>query len=56
MLDGGSPFYAVYETADGRRIAVGALEAGFFVELLRLLTIDPEARRPRREPGHSGLL
>jgi hypothetical protein len=22
MLDGGSPFYAVYETADGRHMAV----------------------------------
>jgi crotonobetainyl-CoA:carnitine CoA-transferase CaiB-like acyl-CoA transferase len=27
MLDGGAPFYRVYETADGRHMAVGAIEA-----------------------------
>ena len=46
MLDGGSPFYAVYETADGRHMAVGALEARFFTELLRLLKIDPDEFHP----------
>jgi crotonobetainyl-CoA:carnitine CoA-transferase CaiB-like acyl-CoA transferase len=27
LLDGGAPFYSVYETADGRHMAVGAIEA-----------------------------
>jgi alpha-methylacyl-CoA racemase len=40
LLDGGAPFYAVYETADGRHLAVGALEPQFYAELLRRLGID----------------
>ncbi len=32
LLDGGAPFYATYETADGRWLAVGALEPKFFAE------------------------
>lgn len=34
LLDTGAPFYDVYETADGRFIAVGALEPQFYAELL----------------------
>ena len=34
LLDGGAPFYAVYECADGRFVAVGALEPPFWAELL----------------------
>lgn len=33
LLDGGAPFYATYETADGRWLAVGALEPKFFATL-----------------------
>jgi alpha-methylacyl-CoA racemase len=40
LLDGGAPFYGVYETADGRHLAVGALEPEFFAELLRRLGLD----------------
>ncbi len=40
MLDGGAPFYDTYETADGRYVAVGALEPQFYAELLRRLGID----------------
>ena len=36
LLDSGAPFYDVYETADGRYMAVGALEPQFYAELLRL--------------------
>jgi len=43
LLDGGAPFYAVYETADGRHIAVGALEPQFFAALLEGLGIDQES-------------
>jgi alpha-methylacyl-CoA racemase len=42
LLDGGAPFYAVYETADGRHLAVGALEPRFYAELLRRLGIDED--------------
>jgi alpha-methylacyl-CoA racemase len=39
FLDGGAPFYAVYETADQRHIAVGALEPAFFAVLVDRLGI-----------------
>ncbi|QKE82818.1 CaiB/BaiF CoA-transferase family protein [Arthrobacter sp. NEB 688] len=44
VLDGGAPFYDVYECADGRFVAVGALEPQFWRELLGLLgvTVDGE--------------
>ncbi|MCK0141050.1 CaiB/BaiF CoA-transferase family protein [Aliiroseovarius sp. F20344] len=34
LLDGGAPFYAVYECACGGHMSVGALEAKFYAELL----------------------
>jgi alpha-methylacyl-CoA racemase len=37
VLDGGAPFYDTYETADGRHMAVGALEPKFYDELLTRL-------------------
>jgi alpha-methylacyl-CoA racemase len=41
MVDSGAPFYDVYETADGRYIAVGAMEPHFYAELLDVLGLDP---------------
>ena len=35
LLDGGAPFYDTYECADGRYLAVGALEPRFYDELVR---------------------
>ncbi|MEV6104782.1 CaiB/BaiF CoA-transferase family protein [Streptomyces sp. NPDC051940] len=43
LLDGGTPFYGVYETADGQYMAVGALEPQFYAELVRLLGIEEKA-------------
>ncbi|MGV9428764.1 CaiB/BaiF CoA transferase family protein [Streptomyces sp. NPDC003656] len=40
LLDGGCPYYGTYETADGGYMAVGALEARFYGEFLRLLGLD----------------
>jgi alpha-methylacyl-CoA racemase len=40
LLDGGAYFYNVYECADGRHVAVGALEPPFHAELVRLLELD----------------
>ncbi|MFJ7074357.1 CaiB/BaiF CoA transferase family protein [Streptomyces sp. NPDC098781] len=40
LLDGGCPYYGTYETADGRHMAVGALEPQFYDEFLRLLGIE----------------
>ncbi len=40
VLDGGAPFYDTYTTADGRYVAVGALEPKFYAELLDRLGLD----------------
>lgn len=40
LLDGGAPFYATYETADGRFLALGALEPKFFAEFARIAGLD----------------
>jgi len=39
MLDGGTPYYDAYRTADGEYMSVGALEPQFFAELARVLAI-----------------
>src|SRR6476660_2881542 len=35
MLDGGAPYYDTYTCADGRHIAVGAIEPQFYAEMLK---------------------
>jgi len=40
LLDGGAPFYRTYRCADGRFVAVGALEPQFYAELVRVLGLD----------------
>jgi len=40
LLDGGTPYYDIYETADGKHMSVGALEPQFYDELLRRLDLD----------------
>ncbi|MEV0238755.1 CaiB/BaiF CoA-transferase family protein [Streptomyces sp. NPDC050674] len=43
LLDGGCPYYGTYETADGRHMAVGALEPQFYAEFLALLGLGDRA-------------
>ncbi|MFE6622678.1 CaiB/BaiF CoA transferase family protein [Streptomyces sp. NPDC057740] len=43
LLDGGCPYYGTYETADGKYMAVGALEPQFYAKFLRLLDIEEHA-------------
>ncbi len=40
LLDGGMPFYDVYETSDGRHLSVGPLEPQFYDEFVKLLGIE----------------
>ncbi|HTJ04439.1 MAG TPA: CaiB/BaiF CoA-transferase family protein [Caldimonas sp.] len=40
ILDSGAPWYDTYETRDGRHVAVGAIEAKFYAELLARLDLD----------------
>ena len=42
VLDGGAPFYDTYVCADGRHVAVGALEPQFYRELVLGLGLDPD--------------
>ncbi len=39
LLDGGVPFYDIYETSDGKHLSVGALEPQFFDALVTLLGV-----------------
>ncbi|GHH50902.1 CaiB/BaiF CoA transferase family protein [Lentzea cavernae] len=45
MLDGGVPFYDVYEAADGQYVAVGALEEKFYADLVRVLGLQDAPSR-----------
>jgi alpha-methylacyl-CoA racemase len=42
MLDTGAHYYETYETADGKFMAVGAIEGRFYAELLKGLGVDPD--------------
>jgi alpha-methylacyl-CoA racemase len=50
VLDGGAPFYAVYPCADGRYLAVGAIEEPFYLALLDGLGLDPALLPERLSP------
>ena len=54
LLDSGAPFYDVYETADGRHMAVGAIEPQFYAELLDGLGLGdtaPDRSDPENWPA-----
>jgi alpha-methylacyl-CoA racemase len=43
LLDGGAPYYDVYETSDKRHVSVGAIERRFYDELLQRMGLEAEA-------------
>ena len=43
LLDGGVPYYDIYETSDAKHMSVGALEPQFYDEFVRLLGIGDTA-------------
>ncbi|MDX2205352.1 MAG: CaiB/BaiF CoA-transferase family protein [Hyphomicrobiaceae bacterium] len=47
VLDTGAPWYDVYETADGKWLSVGAIEARFYAELIERLGLDA-AKLPKQ--------
>jgi alpha-methylacyl-CoA racemase len=49
LLDGGAPFYDTYQTADGKYVAVGALEAKFYAELLAGLGLSGAGLPPQHD-------
>ncbi|CAL8278717.1 unnamed protein product [Merluccius merluccius] len=52
MLDGGAPFYDTYQTADGKHMAVGAIEPQFYQQLLRGLGLDTADLPPQMSFDH----
>ena len=42
ILDSGAPWYDVYETRDGRHVAIGSIEKRFYAELLKLTGLGGE--------------
>jgi alpha-methylacyl-CoA racemase len=58
LLDGGVPWYDVYETADGQWMAVGALEQRFYAALLSGLGLTdvPDRSDPHNWPALRALL
>ncbi|WP_433085754.1 CaiB/BaiF CoA transferase family protein [Dactylosporangium sp. CA-052675] len=51
LLDTGAPYYDVYACADGRYVAIGALEPQFFAVLAELLGLDPQVCEHRDDPA-----
>lgn len=50
IVDGGAPYYATYETADARYVAIGAMEHKFYDLLLEKLDLsDDEKMRPHTD-------
>ncbi|HEU4645272.1 MAG TPA: CaiB/BaiF CoA-transferase family protein [Burkholderiales bacterium] len=50
VLDTGAPWYDTYETRDGKHVAIGAIEAKFYAELLERLglrDLPPQNERAR---------
>jgi alpha-methylacyl-CoA racemase len=49
MLDGGAPYYDTYECADGRYVAVGAIEPQFYAAMLTGLGLDAANLPPQND-------
>lgn len=52
LLDGGAPFYDTYACADGKFIAIGAIEPQFFARLLSLAGLNDAAFTKRWNKVH----
>jgi len=52
FADTGSNYYEVYECADGRHVAVGAIEGAFYGELVAGLGLDPATLPDRRDAAN----
>ncbi len=49
LLDTGAPFYDTYECADGKEVAVGALEPQFYAQMLGILGLSPDSEPPQMD-------
>ena len=53
LVDGGAFFYGCYETADGKYIAIGAIERQFFAEFVEKAGLDPTIFSPQMQMDQS---
>lgn len=44
VLDGGAPYYGIYEAADGKHVSIGPIEPQFFANLCERLGVAPALR------------
>lgn len=51
ILDGAAPYYNVYETKDGKHVAVGAIEGRFYAELIERLGLKHEPLPAQNDRG-----
>ena len=58
MLDGAAHYYGVYETADDKHVAVGAMEPQFYAELCQRLGVDvpQDENEPTAWAAHRAVL
>ena len=56
VIDGGVPWYRSYLTADGRHMAVGAIEERFYANFVAGLGLDPGELPSRGERARHGEL
>ena len=49
IVDGGAPYYGTYATADGRYVAVGAIEPAFYASLLSVMGLDAADLPPQND-------
>jgi alpha-methylacyl-CoA racemase len=47
LINGGAHFYEVYETADGKHVAVGAIEPEFYVQLMETIGVEDQGMASR---------
>lgn len=52
VLDTGAPYYRLYETRDGRHLAVGAIEPQFYAAFVGALGLDLAALPDRHDRAH----
>ena len=51
LLDGGAPYYSVYETSDGQYVSVGAIEPQFFALLCDKVGVSQQLRDAQHDKG-----
>jgi alpha-methylacyl-CoA racemase len=49
LLDTGSPYYEVYETADGEWVSIGSIEPQFYAQLLELTGVQHDDLPPQMD-------